>query len=97
VAELVVSNRANEELRQIWQYLAARNPTSADRLLRRIKARLERLCHFPEIGVRRDDISAGSRMLVEGYYLLLYRHDAVTDTVTLVAIVDGRRDTKDMF
>jgi plasmid stabilization system protein ParE len=29
VAEIVTSRRAEEELRQIWRYIAAENPTAA--------------------------------------------------------------------
>jgi plasmid stabilization system protein ParE len=33
VTELFVSRRAEEELRQIWRYIASENPEAADRLL----------------------------------------------------------------
>lgn len=52
---------------------------------------------FPQIGSPRDDIRPGFRMLVEGSYLLLYEHDAVSDTVELVSVVDGRRNLKALY
>jgi toxin ParE1/3/4 len=97
VAELFVSRRAEEELRQIWRHIAAENPGAADRLLLRIDDKLQVLRDFPGMGTLRDDIRPGFRMLVEGNYLLLYEHDTVNDSVELIAIVDGRRDLRELF
>ena len=97
MAELLISRRAEEELRQIWRYIAAENPTAADRLLLGIADKLQNLRNFPGIGTLRNDIRPGSRMLVEGNYLLLSEHDAVNDVVELIAVVDGRRDLAGLF
>jgi toxin ParE1/3/4 len=97
VAELCVSRRAEEELREIWRYIAAENSAAADRLLLRIDDKLQILRDFPGVGTLRDDIRPGLRMLVEGNYLLLYEHDAANDTVELVSVIDGRRDLRTLF
>jgi len=92
VTELLVSNRAEDELRHVWRYIAAENPTAADRLLLRIDAKLQILRDFPDLGMLRDDVRRGCRMLVEGNYFLLYEHDAANDSVELIAVIDARRD-----
>lgn len=92
MAELLVSRRAEQELREIWGYIAGENPRAADRLLLRIDAKLQRLREFPELGPRRDEIRPGFRMLIEGNYLLLYEYDMANDVVVLVTVVDSRRD-----
>ena len=97
MAELFISRRAKEELRQLWRYIAAENPAAADRLLLRIDDKLQILRDFPDIGTMRDDIRPGFRMLVEGNYLLLYEHDAASNSVELIAVVDGRRDLSGLF
>ncbi len=97
MAELFVSRRAKEELRQLWRYIAAENPAAADRLLLRIDDKLQILRDFPDIGTMRDDIRPGFRMLVEGNYLLLYEHDSASNSVELIAVVDGRRDLSGLF
>jgi toxin ParE1/3/4 len=97
VAELFISRRAEEELRQIWRYIAAENPTAADRLLLRIDDKLQTLRDFPGMGTLREDIRPGFRMLVEGNYLLLYEHNTVNDSVELIGVVDGRRDLSELF
>lgn len=96
MAELFISRRTEEELRQIWCYIAAENPTAADRLLLRIDDKLQILRDFPGAGTSRDDIRPGSRMLVEGNYLLLYEHDTANDAVEVVAVVDGRRNVSEL-
>jgi toxin ParE1/3/4 len=97
VAELVTSRRAEEELRQIWRYIAAENPAAADRLLLRLDEKLQLLRDFPGLGTLRSDIRPRLRMLVEGNYLLLYEHDPASDIVELVSVIDGRRDLSAMF
>jgi toxin ParE1/3/4 len=92
VAELLISRRAEEELREIWRHIATENPAAADRLLLRIDDKLQLLRDFPGIGTLRDDIRPGLRMLVEGNYLLLYEHDVANGTVELISAIDGRRD-----
>lgn len=97
MATLHVSKQAEDELREIWRYIAADNMDAADRLLMRIDDRLQVLREFPGIGTLRDDIRPGFRMLVEGNYLLLYDYDEANDDVELVSVIDGRRDLADMY
>ena len=97
MADLFISRRAEDDLRQIWRHVAAENPAAADRMLLRIDEKLQLLRDFPAIGTLRDDIRPGFRMLVEGNYLLLYEHVEVEGVVEIVAVVDGRRDLGSMF
>jgi len=97
VAELLISRRAEAELRRIWRYIAAENPAAADRLLLKIDDKLQILRVFPKIGTLRDDIRPGFRMLVEGNYLLLYEHDEANDAVELISVIDGRQDLTELF
>jgi toxin ParE1/3/4 len=97
VAELYVTRRAEAELREIWRYIAANNPSAADRVLLRIDAKLQILRRFPQIGALRNDIRRGMRMLVEGNYLLLYEYDSKKDEVDVIAVIDGRRELSGLF
>ncbi|HEX6001785.1 MAG TPA: type II toxin-antitoxin system RelE/ParE family toxin [Hyphomicrobiaceae bacterium] len=72
------------ELRQIWRYIATGNPAAADQLLLKLDRKTAAWRDFPGIGTLRPDIRPGLRMLVEGNSLLLYEHDAASDTVELV-------------
>lgn len=97
MATIYVTRRAEEDLREIWRYIAIENMDAADRLLLRIDDRLQILRDFPEAGTARDDIRPGFRLLVEGPYLLLYEYDKAKDEVELVSVVDGRRDLSEIF
>lgn len=97
MTDLFVSDRANADLRDIWQYIAAADPDAADRVLLRLDERMQVLQRFPRIGPARSDIRRGMRMLVEGNYLILYEFDTRRDEVEIVAIVDGRRELSGLF
>ena len=70
---------------------------AADRLLRAINVKIERLRIFPEIGRARDDLRHGARGLVHGSYLILYEYDAARDVVSIVTVVEGMRDLDRLF
>ena len=97
VTELVISRRAEGELRDIWRHIAAENPDAADRILLRINDKLQLLRQFPELGTRRDNIRPGARVLIEAAYLILYEHHHAEDVVEIVTVVDGRRDLSVMI
>jgi len=97
MTEIVVSRRALDGFKRIWLYVALDNEAAADRLLLAIDARIERLRHFPESGAARDEIRPGARALVHGSYLVMYQFRAATDTVEIVAIVEGMRDLSRLF
>lgn len=97
MAELLVSNRAEADFREIWRSIALHNPDAADRILLRLDDRLQMLRLFPRLGPTRSDIRKGLRMLVEGNYLILYEYHARRDEVIIVALVDGRRELSGLF
>jgi len=97
MTDIVVSRRAQEDLKRIWLYIALDNDAAADRLLLALDEKIERLRTFPEIGRPRDDIRPGARVLVHGAYLVLYEHQAAADTVEIVAVVEGMRDLGTLF
>ena len=94
--KLEFGHEARSDLFSIWQHLADIDPSAADRLTERLRARVQLLRQFPDIGVARPDIRDDVRMLVEAPYLILYR--VMPDTVQVVRVVHGARDiTADNF
>lgn len=87
--------QAQEDLIGIWAHVAADSPAAADRLLDEIDARINLLARFPEMGVARDDLRAGMRVLVFNAYVVLYR--LAHKGVEIVRIVHGRRDLRGLF
>ena len=97
MTEIVISQRARDDFKRIWRYIAQDNEDAADRLLMALNAKIERLRTYPEIGNVRDEIRPGARTLVHGAYLVLYEYFAASDTVEVVAIVEGMRDLGRLF
>jgi toxin ParE1/3/4 len=86
---------AEEDLIDIWCSIALDSPRAADRVLDGIADRIGQLAVFPDIGPLRTDIASDARVLVEGNYLILYRHDGAM--VEIVRVVHGARDPASLF
>ncbi|TAV64617.1 type II toxin-antitoxin system RelE/ParE family toxin [Rhizobium leguminosarum] len=86
---VIRTNRADEDLIEIWSYIAIGNISAADRVLDAIEARWDNLARHPYSGVARDDIAPGIRHLVSGEYLTLYRLSG--SAIEIVRVLHGRR------
>ncbi|MBD2607247.1 type II toxin-antitoxin system RelE/ParE family toxin [Scytonema hofmannii FACHB-248] len=83
---------ADEDLLEIWRYIAQNNIEAADRLLEKIDRKCQLLADSPRAGVKRDDLATGLLCLIEGKYLIFYR---ITDeTVEILRILHGAQNLK---
>lgn len=89
MARVARSARADEDLIEIWLWIARDDPAAADRLLDAMEARFEQLARHPFSGPARPDIAPGLRHLVAGAYLILYRVE--DENVFVVRVLHGRR------
>ena len=87
--------QADEDIIEIWTYIAGDNLDAADALLDKFDAKLELLLENPRLGPSRDDIAPGMRFLPVGNFLLLYRQ--VTHGIELVRVVHGARNLLDLL
>lgn len=87
--------RADEDLLDIWLYIAKDNLDAADALIDNFEAKSKRLAQNPKLGPTRDDIAPGMRMFPVGNYLLLYRE--VSTGIELVRVVHGARSLMDIL
>ena len=85
--------RAEEDLIDIWVYIARNNKAAADRVLDALDERTSLLARYPELGRSREDIAADVRSFRFGEYLILYR--VKSEVVEIVRYVHGRRDLKE--
>jgi toxin ParE1/3/4 len=92
---LVRRRSADDDLDDIFSWIAAHDPAAAERHVRRLVASTERLADYPEIGRARPEIGEGARSLVVGQYLVLYRVTA--REVEIVRFVHGARDVLGML
>jgi toxin ParE1/3/4 len=82
--------RAEEDLIEIWSYVATFSESAADRLLDRFQRHWELLATQPYSGAAREDIAPGLRHVVVGEYLTLYR--VTEEAVVIVRVIHGRRN-----
>ena len=81
--------QAEEDLIDIWLYIAQDNPAAADKLLDTFEEKGWRLAENPKLGQARPDIAEDFRYLPVGRYLMLYRE--VDGGIELVRVVQGMR------
>ena len=91
---LLRTAQAEEDLINIWAYIARHNPIAADRILDLLDEKSHALARNPRMGMARDDVAPGVRHLPVGRYLILYR--ALENDVQVVRYVPGMRRLRDL-
>lgn len=71
--KLIKSPQAEEDLIDIWLYIADDQPENADRWLDRLNEAAIRLAETPGMGTERPVLSAGLKSFPVGSYVLYYR------------------------
>jgi toxin ParE1/3/4 len=90
-----VTREARNDLAAIGSWLAQRNPEAARKVLEVLRRRVSQLRDRPLMGRHRPDLAEGLIGLVVNPYLVLYRVD--DEDITVVRIIDGRRDLTKLF
>ena len=87
--------QADEDLIDIWVYIAQDNPDAADHLLDEFEKKFALLAGQPRVGAARSDIAPGLRHFPAGNYLILYRE--TDDGIEVVRVVHGARRLSHLF
>ena len=87
--------QADEDLIDIWVYIAQDNPNAADHLLDEFESKFALLAGQPRLGAARSDIAPGLRHFPAGNYLILYRE--TDDGIEVVRVVHGARRLSNLF
>lgn len=87
--------QAEEDLIEIWFYIAQENPEAADRMLDQFENKFSLLAQQPQLGPTRPDIAPDLRYFPVGSYLILYRE--VPGAVEIVRVVHGARRWVDLL
>lgn len=90
--KIVVRARADEDLDDIYRWIAAHSPQAARDVIRRIRARIGFLAEtgFPEMG--RPGIEPGTRELIVAPYIIVYEFIRERDEIVILAIFHGAED-----
>ena len=86
---------AENDLDEIWWYIAQDSPHQADRFLDRLQERFLALADFPKMGTSRDDLQAGLRSQPVGNYLIFYF--PLADGIEIVRVLHGSRDVASLL
>lgn len=89
---VVLTHSALRDLDEIWDFIAAESPRSADQLMEKFHREILRIATSPRIGHARQDLVTQRPLLfwaVAGY-LIVYRSTAAETTI--LAVLHGRRD-----
>jgi toxin ParE1/3/4 len=93
-----IAPEAQQDLADIWHFIALDNLTAADRVLDSIKSGFSQIGSRPGAGRAREELAPGLRsFVVRKYrrYLIFYR--PYPDIVEIVRVLDGSRDLKRLF
>jgi len=89
------SPEAENDLDEIWWYIAQDNPDCADKLLDEIEEASQKLARFPNMGRSRDELHPGLKSFPVGMYLIFYM--PISGGILIVRILHGMRDIDSFF
>lgn len=79
----------------IWLYIGQDSPKQADRFVDLLLEKIIPLVSLPQMGIARDDLQEGLRMLVFRDYLIFYVD--TPDRLVVVRVLHGSRDVSAVF
>jgi toxin ParE1/3/4 len=95
MGEPVLSEKAKEDILEIWSYIAADSVDAASGLVREIRAKLASLVETPYLGRARSELGKDIRSVTVGNYLILYQ--PVKGGIYVARIVHGARHLPSLF
>ena len=93
--KLVIADQAQEDLLDIWLYIANDSPLAANNVLDLLHEKCLALCATPELGRARDELLPGLRCLPVKRYIIFYR--ITSRALEIVRILSGYRDIENLF
>lgn len=90
-----ISEDAQGDLREIWEFVSAKDVEAAMRLLKQITDKFDTLLSFPSAGRGRDDLIVGLRSLAVGRYIIFYQPE--DDGIEVLRVLHGSRDVPETF
>jgi len=90
VPRLLKRPEAENDLEEIWWFIAQDSPDNADRFLDRIQETCLALSDFLKLGVSREELKTDLRSHPVGNYLIFYF--PLEDGIDIVRVLHGSRD-----
>ena len=86
---------AENDLDDIWLYIAQDNPNNADKLLDEIEEISRKLARFADMGRNRDDLHSGLKSFPVSKYLIFYI--PINGGIEIVRVLHGMMDIDALF
>ncbi|EHC10119.1 type II toxin-antitoxin system RelE/ParE family toxin [Fischerella thermalis] len=90
-----LSQQAEQDLEDIWIYLAQQDELAADKQIAQLLDRLPMLAQFPDMGRKRDDLLQRLRSFPVKPYIVFYTK--ITDGIEIVRVLHQSRDIENYF
>jgi toxin ParE1/3/4 len=86
---------AENDLDEIWWFIAQDSPNNADKFLDRLQEICLVLAEFPQMGAKRDELVTALRSHAVGNYLVFYF--PLDDGIDIVRVLQGSRSIESIF
>lgn len=90
-----LSRQAEQDLEDIWFYIAQNDEVAADLLIAKILDKFPMLAKFPDMGKKRDDLLKGLRSFPVKPYIIFYALAA--DRIEIIRVLHQSRDIENQF
>ena len=90
MARVLRTSKAEEDLLEIWSYVADDSLDAADRLLDDIDQACTLLAEMPQAGRTREELGPNLRSLAMGNYVIFYRPS--DNSIVVIRVLHGARD-----
>jgi plasmid stabilization system protein ParE len=90
--KVIVRVKADEDLDDIFAWIAGDNPSAAAAVIRRIRRRIGQLATPGLEHMGRPGLEPGTRELIEPPYIIVYEVHEAREVVEVLYIVHGARD-----
>jgi toxin ParE1/3/4 len=97
MAELIIPDIVEQDLLEIWLYIAEDSPVNADRFLDKLNEKAKKLSEFPQMGTERPEIAEHVRCFAVDRYVIYYRCLADQSGIELVRVLSSYRDVDLLF
>lgn len=95
MARFIVTRRAEEDIAEIMEYIAADNDRAAMIFYERQLELFRMLAGYPEAGRVRSELGEGLRSFPDGNYLIFYRRWA--GKISIARVLHSARDLDEIF